>query len=392
MRMRLVMALFAALAVIMGLSLAPAQAAVVTSVEAETMTSVQGYGTFVQNDSTASGGQRLMFESNVTAQRSFSLASPTTRYTVRAFQDGDATGALIKILIDGSWAGQWYVYPNTWQTYSVNRSLAAGSHTLRIQMLNAETRNLYVDVTRFHDATTADTTAPTAPSNLRSTGKTASSVSLAWDASTDNVGVTGYQVFRGSTLVTTTGGSTLSYTDSGLSAGTAYTYTVKARDAAGNVSAASNAVTVTTDAASNERTFTAYVTGYSWYDNDPPGSAAIAYPVIHQEAAGSGTWADPTTVAVGQGMYEPGTRFYIPNLRKYFIVEDLCAGCAGNPNWLDVWVGGQDGTNEGADACMNAITGNWTAIQNPDPDYVVVSGEIYEPPCQNQYGNTPVRA
>ncbi len=369
---------------------ASSSAAVVTSVEAESMTSVQGYGTFVQNDATASGGKRLMFESNVTAQRSFSLASPTTRYTVRAFQDGDATGALIKILIDGSWAGQWYVTANAWQTYSVNRSLAAGSHTLRIQMLNAETRNLYVDVTQFHDATTGDTTAPTAPSNLRSTGKTASSVSLAWDASTDNVGVTGYQVFRGSTLVTTTGGSTLTYTDSGLSAATAYTYTVKARDAAGNVSAASNAVTVTTDAASNERTFTSYITGYSWWDNDPPGSAAIAYPVIHQEAAGQGTWADPTTVAVGQGMYEPGTRFYVPTLRKYFIVEDLCAGCAGNANWLDVWVDGRDGTEAEANTAMNTLTGNWTVIQNPDPDYVVVAGTIAPGPVV-LYGNTPVK-
>src|SRR6266540_1464460 len=90
-----------------------------------------------------------------------------------------------------------------------------------------------------------DTTPPSAPSNLQSTGKTATSVSLSWTASTDNVGVTGYDVYRGSTKVGTPTGT--SYTDGGLSANTSYTYTVKARDAAGNVSAASNAVTVTTD-------------------------------------------------------------------------------------------------------------------------------------------------
>ncbi|MEV0353591.1 carbohydrate-binding protein [Nonomuraea sp. NPDC050680] len=91
-----------------------------------------------------------------------------------------------------------------------------------------------------------DTTAPSVPGNLRSTGTTSSSVSLAWNASTDNVGVTGYNVYRGSTLVTTATGTT--YTDGGLAASTGYTYTVRARDAAGNLSAASNSVTATTSA------------------------------------------------------------------------------------------------------------------------------------------------
>ncbi|NUW37765.1 fibronectin type III domain-containing protein [Nonomuraea sp. SMC257] len=89
-----------------------------------------------------------------------------------------------------------------------------------------------------------DTQAPSVPGGLRSTGVTSSSVSLAWNASTDNVGVTGYDVYRGSALVSTVTGT--SYTDSGLSASTSYTYTVRARDAAGNVSAASAAVTATT--------------------------------------------------------------------------------------------------------------------------------------------------
>ena len=73
---------------------------------------------------------------------------------------------------------------------------------------------------------------------------TTSSVSLTWTASTDNVGVTGYDIYRGSTLAGTT--ATTSFTDTGLTASTQYTYTVKARDAAGNVSAASTAVTATT--------------------------------------------------------------------------------------------------------------------------------------------------
>ena len=90
---------------------------------------------------------------------------------------------------------------------------------------------------------------PSAPSGLTSTGKTSSSVSLAWTASTDDNGVTGYQVRQGGTVVSTVTGTTA--TVSGLSASTAYTFTVTARDAAGNTSAASNAVTVTTDAPAN---------------------------------------------------------------------------------------------------------------------------------------------
>ncbi|WP_035803766.1 glycoside hydrolase family 6 protein [Kitasatospora mediocidica] len=89
-----------------------------------------------------------------------------------------------------------------------------------------------------------DTTPPSSPTGLSVTGTTASSVSLSWTASTDNVGVTGYDVYRNATKVATS--TTTGYTDSGLTAATAYQYTVTAHDAAGNVSTASAAVTATT--------------------------------------------------------------------------------------------------------------------------------------------------
>ncbi|MFB8079395.1 discoidin domain-containing protein [Streptomyces sp. NPDC056013] len=89
-----------------------------------------------------------------------------------------------------------------------------------------------------------DTEAPSVPGAPRSTGTTADSVSLAWDASTDDQGVTGYDVYRGGTLAGTT--TSTAYTDTGLTASTAYSYTVKARDAAGNTSAASGTVSATT--------------------------------------------------------------------------------------------------------------------------------------------------
>ena len=98
----------------------------------------------------------------------------------------------------------------------------------------------------YSGGTTTDTTAPTTPSNLAASGTTSTSTTLSWTAATDNVGVTGYNVYNGTTLVTTVTGT--SATVSGLTASTTYSFTVKAKDAAGNVSAASNAVSVTTTA------------------------------------------------------------------------------------------------------------------------------------------------
>ncbi|MFD0672790.1 fibronectin type III domain-containing protein [Cohnella sp. GCM10027633] len=95
----------------------------------------------------------------------------------------------------------------------------------------------------------SDTTAPSAPANLSSPSKTSTSVNLSWSSSTDNVGVTGYDVYNGSTLAGTTAGTT--FTVSGLSPNTAYSFTVKAKDAAGNASAASGALSVTTNAAAD---------------------------------------------------------------------------------------------------------------------------------------------
>jgi Cellulose binding domain len=89
-----------------------------------------------------------------------------------------------------------------------------------------------------------DTTPPSVPGGLRVTGTTSSTISLAWNASTDNVGVTGYEVRRdGSTILTASG---TSFTDVGLGANTTHSYVVRALDAAGNRSAFSGSVSGTT--------------------------------------------------------------------------------------------------------------------------------------------------
>lgn len=90
----------------------------------------------------------------------------------------------------------------------------------------------------------SDTVAPTAPTALAASGTTQTTTSLSWTASTDNVAVTGYNVYQGTTLLGTV--TTTSYNVTGLTGSTTYSFTVKAKDAAGNLSAASNAVSVTT--------------------------------------------------------------------------------------------------------------------------------------------------
>jgi chitodextrinase len=90
----------------------------------------------------------------------------------------------------------------------------------------------------------ADTSPPSRPMNLVASGVTASQVTVSWQASTDNVGVAGYRVYRNGSLIGTV--TTTSYTSTGLTANTTYSFTVAAFDAAQNSSAQSSPLQVTT--------------------------------------------------------------------------------------------------------------------------------------------------
>ena len=146
--------------------------------------------------------------------------------------------------------------------------------------------------------------------------------------------------------------------------------------------------------------FQAYVTGYSFWDNTPPGTVDISHPVIHRFAGGMGTFSNPITLAVGHRIVEgedildfpAGLRFYLPRLRKYAVVEDTCGDgpfpqdgpChAGNNGliWLDIYVDGvQAGKAESA-TCMNAITGAQPVVMDPGPNMSVVVGPVTEGGC-----------
>ncbi|HEX9043447.1 MAG TPA: hypothetical protein VF802_00345, partial [Candidatus Limnocylindrales bacterium] len=110
----------------------------------------------------------------------------------------------------------------------------------------------YLDLVEIWSMAPLDTTPPTVPAGLSATAVSAGQINLAWTAASDNVGVQGYRIYRGGTYLATVGpvGST-SVSDTGLTAGTAYTYTVSALDAAGNESAQSSSAGATTYPASD---------------------------------------------------------------------------------------------------------------------------------------------
>jgi chitodextrinase len=130
-------------------------------------------------------------------------------------------------------------------TYAVSGLTASTTYSFTViakdSAGNSSVASNAVSVTTL--APVADTTAPTAPT-LSASGTTQTTTNLSWSGATDNVAVTGYDVYRGTTFLGSTSSTT--YAVSGLTASTTYSFTVIAKDAAGNVSVASNAVSVTT--------------------------------------------------------------------------------------------------------------------------------------------------
>lgn len=168
---------------------------------------------------------------------------PNTAYTL----SGWVRGSYVYLGVDGG-SSTWTSSPSSYSQLSVSFTTGASQTSATVYTHGWYAQGTYYadDINLDGPGGSSDTQAPSVPASLRSTGKTSSSVALAWNASTDNVGVTAYDIYSGSNQVLSVSGT--SATVSGLSASTAYTFTVRARDAAGNSSAVSNAVSVTTDA------------------------------------------------------------------------------------------------------------------------------------------------
>ncbi|WP_419488834.1 reprolysin-like metallopeptidase [Chryseobacterium bernardetii] len=132
---------------------------------------------------------------------------------------------------DGS---QAVTIPNVSTT--TGRIMVKGSNHIFFDVNNA---NISVNA----GSGTPDTVAPTAPT-LAASGTTSTSTNLSWSGATDNVGVTGYDVYMGASLIGSTASTT--YTVTSLTPSTTYSFSVKAKDAAGNASSSSNTVNVTT--------------------------------------------------------------------------------------------------------------------------------------------------
>ncbi len=135
-----------------------------------------------------------------------------------------------------------------WEEYVFNVTATSTSPRIRVYTSNMSTSStagntIFIDNISIL-AVGSDSEPPSAVTTLAASGTTTSGTELSWSASTDNLGVTSYQIFRNGTQIGTTPGT--SYTATGLSANTSYAFTVRAADAAGNVSAAGNTVNVTT--------------------------------------------------------------------------------------------------------------------------------------------------
>lgn len=169
---------------------------------------------------------------------------------------------------------------------------------------------------------------------------------------------------------------------------------------------------VTPPTTGSQATVQIYDTFYGWPDNTPHNSSILS---TGGQASGDGTYANPITAASGyvtkNGQvildYPYGTKIYIPNERKYFVIADECGDVTdgsipchtdvdhpGVPQ-IDLWAGGvgsKNGTSAGNSVvtCEEDHTRINTVIFNPASNYVVVSGNVFTSFCGQQFGDVIV--
>lgn len=139
-------------------------------------------------------------------------------------------------------------------TYSNTGLTAATSYSYRIRATDANGNNsAYSNTATATTSAVADTQAPTVPGSFAATAASSTQINLSWTASTDNIGVSGYDIERCqgvgcSTFALVTTVTTTSYNNTGLTASTSYSYRIRAKDAVPNFSAYTATATATTQA------------------------------------------------------------------------------------------------------------------------------------------------
>ncbi len=165
---------------------------------------------------------------------------------------GIITGGSPGTVTPGSSAGQTFTMRAHTSGYSADlediQSSGAGAQDARATF--SSSTDWYAVVATFHTSGSGTASPPSVPAGLKTTSVTASSVALSWTASTDSGGtLAGYTVYRNGTSIGTANAATTTFTDSTAQPSTTYSYTVDAFDTAGNHSAQSTALPVTTPAA-----------------------------------------------------------------------------------------------------------------------------------------------
>ena len=225
------------------------------------------------------------------AQINLSWTASTDNVAVTGYRVEDCSGASCTTFAQ--------IGTPTSTTYSATGLTASTAYSFRVRATDAAGNlSTYSITAKATTSAAADTTAPTAPSGLTAAVASAAQINLSWTASTDNVGVTGYKVESCSGVSCTTFAqigtpTATNFSATGLAASTAYSFRVRATDAAGNLSAYSSTASGTTTAT----TAISYVQGAS---QNPSTGNSLAATFSAAQAAGDLNvvvvgWADSTT-------------------------------------------------------------------------------------------------
>lgn len=251
---------------------------------------------------------------------------------------------------------------NSWQSQTLDLTSYAGS-TVKLRIVGTTGSSWRSDVAVDDlnlTATTPDTTPPSVPTGLAASNITNNGMTLSWAASSDNVGVTGYDVYVDNLLNGSVTGT--SYDITGLAPGTQYALTVTAKDAAGNVSAASASLNASTTNAVNYCASNGANANFEWIDY-------VALGDMTNTSGNDGGYADNTSIVANVGY--GSNRVYVS------------AGFSGQSytEFWKVWIDyDQDGVFEGNELIAN---GSSSSANNLFVDFTI--------PTSALAGNTRMR-